>query len=142
MLGLIENNRMIIDITFKTARFNLSVVGSDFINDCCFGEDLSQWLVEALNVKHIDAGVICMEDFGWANYAKYDGVDYLICVAGSPDESPDQPNMGEWHVMLERKNSFIQKLLGKKKDCKSVTFANTVIDILKEAGFSDVQIEP
>ena len=133
---------MIIDITFKTALFNLSVVGSDFINDCCFGEDLSQWLVEALNVKHIDAGVICMEDFGWANHAKYDGVDYLICVAGSPDESPDQPNMGEWHVMLERKNSFIQKLLGKKKDCKSVTFANTVIDILKEAGFSDVQIEP
>ena len=39
---------MIIDITCRTDRFNLSVVGADFINDCCFGEDFSRWLVGAL----------------------------------------------------------------------------------------------
>jgi hypothetical protein len=32
---------MVVDITCKTDRFNLSVVGPDFINDCCFGEDFS-----------------------------------------------------------------------------------------------------
>lgn len=133
---------MIIDISFKTARFNLSIVGSDFTNDCCFGEDLSQWLVEALNKRHIDAGIICMEDFGWANHAKYDGIEYLICIAGSPDENPARPNMGEWHVMLERKRSLIQKILGKSKGCKSEPFINAVIDILKEAGFSNIKIEP
>ena len=132
---------MIIDISFKTARFNLSVIGSDFINDCCFGEDLSQWLVEALNKQHIDAGMICMEDFGWANYAKYDGIEYLICIAGSPDENPAQLNMGEWHVMLERKRSFIQIFLGKNKICKNEPFANIVMDILKEAEPSNIQLE-
>ena len=133
---------MIIDISFKTAQFNLSIVGSDFTNDCCFGEDLSQWLVEALNKQHIDAGIICMEDFGWANHAKYDGIEYLICIAGSSDENPAQPNMGEWHVMLERKRSLIQKILGNNKGCKSEPFINAVIDILKEAGFSNIKIEP
>jgi hypothetical protein len=74
---------MHVDITFKTDRFNLSVVGEDFINDCCFGEDFSNWLVKALEGVDVDADLICMEDFGWANAGAYRGVSYLICVAGT-----------------------------------------------------------
>ena len=72
---------MIVDITCNTDRFNVSVVGSDFINDCCFGEDFSKWLVSPLLESGVDADVICMEDFGWANQAEYRGASYLMCVA-------------------------------------------------------------
>jgi hypothetical protein len=54
---------VIVDITCKTDRFNLSVVGADFINDCCFDEDFSKWLVSALSEAGVRVDVICMEDF-------------------------------------------------------------------------------
>ena len=133
---------MIIDITCKTDRFNLSVVGPDFINDCCFGEDFSRWLVSALSEAGVDADVICMEDFGWANQADYQGVSYLVCVAGNSDEDPSRPNYGEWHVMLERSRSFTQKLLGKNKIAASDPIVSKVTGALRAAGFADVRVEP
>ncbi|MEQ1525200.1 MAG: hypothetical protein ABL911_00430 [Gallionella sp.] len=76
---------MHIDVTCKTDRFNLSVVGEDFINDCCFGEDFSNWLVAALESVGVEADLICMEDFGWANLAAFEHINRvrldLICYA-------------------------------------------------------------
>ncbi|WP_369935919.1 hypothetical protein [Xanthomonas tesorieronis] len=132
---------MVIDITCKTDRFNLSVVGPDFINDCCFGEDFSKWLVSALSESGVDADVICMEDFGWANQAEYQGVSYLMCVAGSSEEDPSCPNFGEWHVMLERHRSFAQKLLGQNKTSAGDPIVDKVVQVLRAAGFADVAIE-
>lgn len=132
---------MIIGITCKTDRFNLSVVGADFINDCCFGEDFSKWLVSALSESGVDADVICMEDFGWANQAKYQGASYLMCVAGSSEEDPSRPNFGEWHVMLERHRSFAQKLLGKNKITVGDPIVGKVVQVLRSAGFADVTVD-
>lgn len=132
---------MIVDITCKTDRFNLSVIGSDFINDCCFGEDFSKWLVSALSESGVDADVICMEDFGWASHAKYQGASYLMCVAGNSEEYPSRPNFGEWHVMLERHRSFAQKLLGKNKASAGDPIVGKVVQALREAGFADVKVE-
>lgn len=133
---------MIIDITCKTDRFNLSVVGSDFINDCCFGEDFSRWLVSALSEAGVDADVICMEDFGWANQAHYQGVSYLMCIVGNSDEDPGRPNYGEWHVMLERSRTFTQKLLGKNKISANDPIVGKVTGVLRAAEFADVMVEP
>ncbi|MCC4610741.1 hypothetical protein LL963_01285 [Xanthomonas campestris pv. esculenti] len=132
---------MIIDITCKTDRFNLSVVGSDFINDCCFGEDFSKWLVTALSEAGVNADVICMEDFGWANQASYQGVSYLMCVTGSSDKNPGRPNYGERHVMLERSRTFTQKLLGKNKISANDPIVGKVTGILRAAGFAGVTVE-
>ena len=131
-----------IDITCKTDRFNLSVVGADFINDCCFAEDFSKWLVSALSEAGVDGDVICMEDFGWANQASYQGVSYLICVTGNSDEDPSRPNYGEWNVMLERSRTIAQKLLGKNKISPSDPIIDKVSGVLRSAGFSDVTVEP
>lgn len=133
---------MIIDITCRTDRFNLSVVGSDFINDCCFGEDFSKWLVSALSDSGVDADVICMEDFGWANQAEYQGVSYLMCVGGSSEGDPNRPNFGEWHVTLERHRSFAQKLLGENKTSAADPIVDKVVQALRLAGFADVTVEP
>ena len=141
-LGLNGEHLLIVDVTCKTDRFNLSVVGVDFINDCCFGEDFSNWLVEALTNVGVEADVICMEDFGWANYAKYKGVTYLMCVGGNSDEEPNHPNYGEWHVMLERQRTFMQKLLGKNKISASDPIVAKVVEVLRAAEFASVTVEP
>jgi hypothetical protein len=132
----------VIDITCKTDRFNLSVVGADFINDCCFGEDFSKWLVSALETAGVEADVICMEDFGWANFAAYQEATYLICVAGNSDEEPSRPNYGEWHVMLERQRTFMQKFLGKNKISTADPIVEKVAEVLRASGFADVTVEP
>ncbi len=114
---------MIVDITCCTDRFNLSVPGADFVNDCCYGEDFSKWLVAALSNIGVEADLVCMEDFGWANQASYRGVDYLMCVAGNSEEDPARPDYGTWHVMLERSRTLKEKFLGKNKTSRTTPFA-------------------
>ncbi|WDS35445.1 hypothetical protein [Pseudoxanthomonas sp.] len=133
---------MIVEITCKTDRFNLSAVGEDFINDCCFGEDFSKWLVAELSGTGVDSDIICMEDFGWANIAEYQGITYLMCVAGNSDEDAARPDYGEWHVMLERSRTFMQKLLGKNKISASDPIIGKVTLVLQRAGFASVTVEP
>lgn len=140
-LGPKGKSFMIIGITCKTDRFNLSVVGADFINDCCFGEDFSKWLVSALSEAGVDANVICMEDFGWANLAEYQGASYLMCVAGNLEEDPGRPNYGEWHVMLERRRTLTQKIFGKDKASATDPIVGKVVQVLRGAGFADVTVE-
>lgn len=43
------------DILFQTNRFNLSAAKEHFINPCCFGEDLAEWLREQLAKKGVSA---------------------------------------------------------------------------------------
>lgn len=132
---------MIIDVSGKTDRFNLSVVGDDFINDCCFGEDFSQWLVKELNADGVTANIICMEDFGWANQAIYNGATYLVCVAGNSDEEPGRPNYGTWHIMLERHRTLKDRLFGKNKISASDPIVEKIAQLLRTVHFSDVKIE-
>ncbi len=131
---------MPIDITCKTDRFNLSVIGEDFINDCCFGEDFSIWLVEELNDKGLKADVICMEDFGWANQVTLNEQVYLLCIAGNSDKLPNNPNYGEWHVMLEKKRKLKEIILGRNKDNKEEAIYSILKEILISSGFECVKI--
>lgn len=133
---------MHIAVRCVTDRFNLSVVGDDFINDCCFGEDFSKWLVDALEGVGVEADVICMEDFGWANQAQFGGVTYLMCVAGASAQNPARPNYGEWHIMLERYRSIWEKFLGKNKTARTEPIFEKVIEVLRNASFEEVAIEP
>jgi hypothetical protein len=132
---------MIIDITCRTDRFNLSVVGPDFINDCCFGEDFSHWLVGALRTSGVDASVLGMEDFGWSNQATLDGTTYLVCVAGNSDDMEGNPDRGEWHVMLERKRSLMERLTGEGKTSATDPLVRRIARVLMEAGLVDVGVE-
>lgn len=141
-LGLKGEGFVIVHITCKTDRFNLSVIGPDFINDCCFGEDFSTWLVSTLNQVGVKAEVVCMEDFGWANQVDDGGVAYLMNVGSTPDEDPSRPNFGEWHVLLERQRSVLQKLLGQNKASASDPIVGKVLQALQGAGFADVCVEP
>jgi len=132
---------MIIDITCRTDRFNLSAVGPHFLNDGCFGEDFSRWLVGALRSNGVDADVLGMEDFGWSNQATLDGTTYLVCVAGNSNAATDNPNLGEWHVMLERKRSLMQRLTGEGKTSATDPLVRRIARVLMEAGLVEVGVE-
>jgi hypothetical protein len=133
---------MIIDVTCQTDRFNLSVIGPDFFNDCCFGEDFSNWLVSALSSEGIEADILCMEDFGWANVANVEGVSYLICIAGTAAGDPRRPNFGEWHVMLERRRTLLHRILGRNNISAVDPLVVMVKNVLQSAGFTHVDIRP
>lgn len=133
---------MIVHITCRTDRFNQSVVGPEFINECCFGEDFSRWLVADLAARGASAEVICMEDFGWANEATFGGIAYLVWVSSTPEDDSARPNDGEWHVMVERRRSLSEKLLGRNKTSVSDPMVGLIVQALREAGLEAVQIEP
>ena len=133
---------MIVHVTCMTDRFNLSRVGDHFINDCCFGEDFSAWLVAQLSARGVKADVLCQEDFGWANVAEHEGVSYSVCVAGSPDEDAARPDFGEWHVMLERHRTLVQRILGKNAMFAADPLVGKVLEIPRSAGFEQVAVEP
>ncbi|MFB9244595.1 hypothetical protein IV454_12710 [Massilia antarctica] len=133
---------MTVSVTSNTDRFKLSVVGDDFINDCCFGEDFSHWLVSALLAMGIEAEVICMEDFGWANRATFGGSSYLIFVGGYSHQDSSRPNYGEWRVVVERHRTLIEKIRGKNTMAVSDPLVRKVEQVLMDEGFEDVAIEP
>ncbi len=129
---------MIVDVIGSTDRFNLSVVGADFINDHCYGEDFSNWLVDSLTASGARADVICMEDFGWANTAELGGVSYLVCVGGFSEDDASRPNYGEWRVMIERRRTLADKLFGRNKISLQDPLVEKVADILKAGKFADI----
>lgn len=89
----------------------------------------------------IDAKVICMEDFGWANEASYKGHIYLLCVAGASDENSEHPNRGEWHIMLERKRTWLEVLRGKAKITADDPLVQQIVNILKASDFTVLAVE-
>ena len=57
-----------LDVLFTTGRFNATVVGEHFINDCCFGEDLAAWLRGELAKSGIECEEPGQED--WAGISR------------------------------------------------------------------------
>ena len=129
------------DILCRTSRFNLSQVGADFINPCCFGQDFSEWLVAQLSAAGVKAAVICMEDFGWANEATLGKQHYLVCVGGNSDERPGDPDYGTWRVIVEKHRSLFERLTGANKDSSTDPLCARIIEILRVAGFEGITVE-
>lgn len=127
-----------IDIVFRTDRFNLSEVKPHFINPCCFGEDLAAWLRGKLEAQNIKTGDTDQEDWGWYFDAEQDGAPYFIGIGGNSDELEENPNLGEWRVMLKRHRSLKDRFTGKNKELEP--FALLIEGILKaEPNFRDFQ---
>ena len=100
-----------VDFLFKTSRFNLSKVGDDFINDCCFGEDLITWLREKLLSAGYDVDEPGQEDWGWLVEVQRGSEKYNVGTSGNSDEDPARPDYGEWRVFVEPHRSLKDRLL-------------------------------
>jgi len=130
-----------ITISCKTSRFNTSETKEDFINDCCFGEDFSEWVTQEISKNGAIADVVCMEDFGWFNQVKCDDQTYGLAISGYSENLPNNPNYGSWFLSFDKKRAFVEVLLGKNKDSKEESIFKIVFDLLNKAGFDEVCFE-
>jgi hypothetical protein len=120
------------DILFETDRFNVSEVGKHFINPCCFGEDLAEWLRQQLTRKGLSAGAPYQEDWGWELLAQQGSEAYFLGVGGYLREGAVGKNDGEWRIMVEKKRSMWDKLRGRNKMIETEPILAIVENVLRE----------
>ena len=102
-----------VDILFRTRRFNLSKVGEHFINPCCFGEDLADWLRLRLEERNVVADDPNQEDWGWGLPVTNGRDSYYLGVSGNADPSGTNADEGEWRIIVQKRRSIWQRLAGK-----------------------------
>jgi len=120
------------DLLFESARFNLSEPRDYFINDCCFGDDLAKWLVERLRERCLAATDPDQEDWGWYFDVRLDGDAYFVGVGGLGGEHED-PNRGEWRLIVEKHRTLWQKMTG----ANGLAADERILAILQEAMLSE-----
>lgn len=103
------------DILFETNRFNVSVVKEHFINPCCFGEDLAEWLRQELIKKGMTAGAPGQEDWGWYLFLEQGSARYFVGLTGYQKEGAMDANDGEWRIMVERRRTVWEWLRGRNR---------------------------
>lgn len=133
----------ICDILFESSRFNLSAVQPHFINPCCFGEDLAQWLADKLPKHGIKTTrTPYQEDWGWEFWAGDTESSYYIGIGGNSAEDSADPNRGAWRVMITKRRSILEKLTGKNKLEQREPIIRTIWTILEaEPEFSNIHFE-
>jgi len=129
-----------LQISCKTARFNLSKVGEHFINPCCFGEDFADWLQVKLIERNVQVRQPYQEDWGWELPAIVGSDSYYLCMSGNADGSRENEDEGEWNIIIEKKRSIGQRLRGKGKIAANDKIAVMLEEILcAEPTIRDVQ---
>jgi len=129
-----------LSILFRTDRFNLSKVGEHFINPCCFGEDLAGWLRHRLTPRGVRSGPAYQEDWGWELPVSLGTHSYYLCMSGNADFEGN--DAGEWRIIVEKRRSIWERLMGKGK----ITSADPLLMMLEvilseEPDIEEVHIE-
>ncbi len=131
------------DFLFETNRFNLSQVRPHFINDCCFGEDVAEWLSANLAEAGFTTIAPAQEDWGWYTEASRDGRSYFIAIGGNAAEGAADPNEGEWRIGLDRHRTLMDKLRGRNRMTRDDPIVGVVRAILEQQpDFRNVTEEP
>lgn len=120
------------DILFETDRFNVSQVKAHFINPCCFGEDLAEWLRQELIQKSLTAGEIGQEDWGWYLFVQQGSERFFVGIGGYHLAGSMVANDGEWRVMVEKSRSIWDRLRGRKRITDTDPILSIIEDILRE----------
>lgn len=124
------------DILFATNRFNVSDPKPCFINECCFGDDLANWLRLKLIEKGIQVEEPYQEDWGWEMRATHPIGSYYLGVTGFQAEPAPDPNAGEWRIMVSKRRSLWQRLSGSNKMASDEEILDVIETVfLREPGF-------
>ena len=131
-----------VDILFETDRFNVSEVKKHFINPCCFGEDLAEWLRQKLIAKDVTASTPGQEDWGWYLFAQRGSDRYFLGVGGHRKENSPAGNEGEWRIIVEKRRSLWDRLRGRNKITNADPILSMIEGLLRETGnFRNVRRE-
>ena len=131
-----------IELLFETSKFNLSEQQEHFINPCCFGEDLAEWLCEQLKQKGLQPNSPAQEDWGWYTEVVSANATYSINISGNAENENVPSNLGEWRLSVEKHRTFLEKLRGKQEIERDAPLIRMLIEILEgEQEFSKVRVE-
>jgi len=100
-------------VAFATTAFNTTEPQDDFINPCCFGDDVCRYLMKELEAKGISVDPEPgQEDFGWYFRYSLDGIRCCFVVASREE---DEADAGNWIGWVERERGFLGSLLGRRR---------------------------
>lgn len=117
-------------VTFRSTAFNTTEPKPYFINPCCFGDDLAQWLIGELRHRGLDTDEKPgQEDFGWYLDFQIVGVRSTLVIGfGSP---PLEGSVDEtWIGWIERSRGFLGSVLGGRDrdiDPSAVELIHTIL---------------
>jgi hypothetical protein len=122
------------NILFETDRFNVSTVKEHFINPCCFGEDLAEWLRQELIKKGITTSTPGQEDWGWYLFVEQRSARYFVGFTGFHRAGALEANDGEWRIMVETRRTVWEWLRGRNRITPTNPFVLLIEDLLHEQG--------
>ncbi len=100
-------------VTFESSAFNMTEPKEYFINPCCFGDDVANWLISELRKRGMKTDEKPgQEDFGWYLNFEVTGVGHTFVIGHRPTGNSEQ---GTWIGWLERNRGFIPSLFGGRK---------------------------
>jgi hypothetical protein len=102
------------EFRFNSTAFNCTEPKDYFINGCCFGDDLTKWLIGRLKQQGLEVDPEPgQEDFGWFLFFGIDGERYTVIVGFQPNE----PETGDqWMGWIERRTGLLGMILRKNKN--------------------------
>ena len=100
-------------VTFESTAFNMTEPKDYFINPCCFGDDLAEWLIRELRKQGIRTDEKPgQEDFGWFLNFEAAGIGHTFVIGHLPN---GETEAGTWIGWLERQRGMIGSILGGRK---------------------------
>jgi hypothetical protein len=101
-------------VTFESSAFNMTTPKDYFINPCCFGDDVAEWLIGELRKQGMGTDEKPgQEDFGWYLNFESGGICHTFVIGHRPHGETEK---GTWIGWLERKRGLIGSILvGRKR---------------------------
>jgi hypothetical protein len=117
--------------TFRSTTFNATDPKPYFINPCCFGDDLAQWLISQLRARSVETeNEPGQEDFGWYLGLRLAGTRYFLIITFRPDDVVEGKT---WIIRIERNCGLIARAFGGQKRGIDVAVPQLLRSILTDA---------
>jgi hypothetical protein len=102
-----------------------------FINPCCFGDDVAEWLIGELRKQGMGTDEKPgQEDFGWYVNFELAGINHTLVIGHRPHGETEE---GTWIGWLERQRGLIGSILGRRKRGIQSSAAQAIHQILTES---------
>ena len=116
-------------VTFLSDAFNRIEQRENFINPCCFGEDLARWVIPRFTDAHLKVDPEpCQEDWGWEVFVTCDGKEFFIGIGQYELDS----ELG-WLCFVESRLPFYKKWVGATDTAEQQRVCNSFHSVLVSA---------
>jgi hypothetical protein len=115
-------------VTFESTAFNMTEPKDYFINPCCFGDDVAEWVIRELRKQGMGTDEKPgQEDFGWYLNFEAAGIGHTFVIGHRPH---GESEAGTWIGWLERKRGLIGSILGGRRRGIQASAAQAIHQIL------------